>query len=271
MGTRSSLHLEQFYTRPDVAARCVAFMAGLPGVPDKPWIEPSAGTGAFLDHMPPGSVGIDLDPRHPGVARADFLAWRPGDGRDDHVVVGNPPFGRQSSLLVRFFNHAAGFASHIGFVMPRSFEKEHLQRQLDRRFHPVASLPIEADVFLHSGRTRHVPCVFMAWERRPEPRRPRPPVTSHPHFDFVDRERADFAFQRIGRNAGRVLADPRALSVIPHYFIAVRETGADVAGVLAGIDWSEEKARNAGVPSIGKAELVRRYAEAVGNPPARQR
>jgi len=70
---------DQFYTRPDVAAACLsAFEEALRAVGIAPawWIEPSAGTGAFLHLLPADRrTGLDVEPRGEWIETADFLAW----------------------------------------------------------------------------------------------------------------------------------------------------------------------------------------------------
>lgn len=72
--------------------------------------------------MPPGRFACDIDPQGDGIVKLDFFDFElPYDDRV--VVVGNPPFGRNSSLAIRFFNKAACGAEIIAFIVPRSFKK----------------------------------------------------------------------------------------------------------------------------------------------------
>ena len=73
---------DQFYTKPTVAAWFVqAILKALPwsASPEILWIEPSAGSGAFLAAAPAGvqTLGLDIDPQGPGITRQDFLTWTP--------------------------------------------------------------------------------------------------------------------------------------------------------------------------------------------------
>lgn len=273
--TRShARQLDQFYTDAPLARELTGrLLQALDGWGKKPaasdFLEPSAGEGVFLEalreRLPRARVAaIDLDPKHPDVARADFLAAEPPAGA---VVFGNPPFGKNATLAVRFFNHAAQAAAVIAFIVPRTFEKASLQNRLDARFELVDQCPVDPESFHFQGQRVAVPCAFQIWRRLPEghhrARIDQP--ASHPDFRFLKRrEGAHFAFQRVGAAAGRTkdldapnTADPS------HYFLAARP-GLD-PGVLrdrlSAIDWAPIKHRTAGNPSISKRELVAAYAE----------
>lgn len=67
-------------------------------------LEPSAGTGAFYKLLPIDKrVGIDIEPKYNGIQKKDFFEFMPIKNKK-YIVIGNPPFGKISSLAVRFFN-----------------------------------------------------------------------------------------------------------------------------------------------------------------------
>lgn len=256
--------LDQFFTRPEVAAALLARLHRHLGDEARGalWIEPSAGAGAFLDGMPEGAVGLDISPVRADVAQADFLSWTPTARAAGPVVVaGNPPFGRGCKTAVRFFNHAAGFADWIAFVVPRTFQKASLRRRLHRSFHLVAEHVLDPWSFVFEGRPYDVPTVFQVWRRGDAERVERSGATRHADFDFVAAHEAEFAFQRVGVAAGRVSVAGLSKSRQSHYFIRPAP-GRDVFPVLAAIDWTPVKGLTAGNPSIGKAELVAAYEAA---------
>ena len=257
--------LDQFYTHPGVAADLVKrLLTHLGPKPDAIWLEPSAGGGAFLDHLPQPRIGLDIAPP-PGradISQGNFLRFSPETGIGSYIAVGNPPFGRNSSLALRFLNHAAGFCGTIAFVLPRTFEKLSLQNRVDPHLHLSHQEAVPRDAFLLEGAVRDVPTVFQIWERRAEKRLPQTAALSHPHFSFVrDPGQADFALQRVGVRAGRVSREGLTRSPQSHYFIAVRDHSRDVQGVLERIDWSATARRTAGTPSLARSELVAAYTE----------
>ncbi len=253
--------LDQFYTRPAVARDCVARVLALIGEQaGTVFIEPAAGAGAFLDALPEPRIGLDIAPARADIEQADFLRWWPPNPASRFVVVSNFPFGKNASLAVKFVNHAARFAEVVASILPRSFEKETIQRRVDTGFALVSEAPLPADSFLYRGEAYAVPVVFQIWRRSAVKRVSVVGPLAHPDFVFLRApEQADFAFQRVGVRAGLVSVDGLARAAQSHYFIAVRNPARDVAGILAAIDWSGVKSRTAGNPSIGKAELVAAY------------
>ena len=258
---------DQFYTRRELARRLTERVVALcaPKTDEFRWLEPSAGSGSFLDAMPAGALGLDIDPKHPKVQPADFLEWSPpSEDSRPWMVVGNPPFGKNASLAVRFFNHAARFAQAIAFIVPRTFEKGSVQKRLDRRFHLSYEEVLPLNSFEFEGEDYCVPCVFQVWERKPHEREHVALPLTHADFEYTTRDRADFAFQRVGVKAGAVKALPNpALASQSHHFIRVVDRLAveRVSERFQGLDWEAVKHRTAGNPSISKAEIVAVYAQ----------
>ena len=256
--------LDQFYTNQDIVVCCLDFLEAIVGkdgleVHDL-WIEPSAGTGAFLEHLPCPRLGIDLDPKHPEIIQGDFLSWEcPGD-IESPIVVGNPPFGRNANLALAFFNHAARFAKRIALIVPRTFEKESLKRRLDAAFHLQGERVLPGESFSFQGQPYTVPTVFQVWERRETARRSVSGPTTHPDFVFCKREEADFAIQRVGVRAGAVKPDFSKVADASHYFVkAVSMSPEDLAGIFERIDYTGVKYSTAGNPSVSKRELIALY------------
>lgn len=255
--------LDKFYTNQEVAAECVDVVRKVIGRARNrlTWLEPSAGSGAFYDAMPKNKLGFDIEPEHPDVIRLDFLSWQPSTS-ERFITVGNPPFGRNASLAIRFFNHAAAFSEVIAFIVPRTFEKDSVVRRLRQNFHLAKQTAVPADCFTFLGDAYSVPCVFQVWERRDAERPLIKSALSVPDFQFVSKARADFAFQRVGARAGTIYREFRARSESSHYFIRDLGIRQRVINILSGINWDSIKSRTAGNPSIAKRELVSAYLEA---------
>lgn len=80
----------------------------------------------------------DIEPHHPIIRKRDFLTTELLTGTTDAFTVTNPPFGRNNSLSVPFFNKSAQYSEFIVFIVPWSWRKWSVQNKLDRRFHLVA-------------------------------------------------------------------------------------------------------------------------------------
>lgn len=261
----SSKELDQYYTSAPVAKECwLALKPLLPKGP-KTFLEPSAGSGVFLDLMPKAHrLGLDLEPKHPDVRQMDFFQF---EGRFPHasqvITVGNPPFGKNASLAVRFFNHAARFSRVVAFIVPKTFRKASLQKRLATHFHLVLDIDLSQNAFEFEGVPYDVPCCFQVWHRTDSPRIHKDTALTHPDFSFVGKSDADFAIRRVGGRAGAVIEDFANYSAQSHYYIKAHRSVAHVKAILKAADWSEARENNAGNPSISKRELVSGYARQV--------
>jgi hypothetical protein len=269
---------EQYYTEPGLARRCVAYADAVRPLSDFGLVvEPSAGTGAFLAHLPPDRrVGLDVAPGHPEVRTADFLSWHPPDGAGAVLTIGNPPFGQRGALAVRFLAHACGFSDTVAFVLPRSFNKWTFANRVDPWFGLAGSF--DCDGFVDAvGRPVSVRTVFQVWQRLPGPRAVEAPAGSHPDFalrhahlsrvstDELARLRRDHAF-----TVPQVGADfrPREVADVTrgsHWF--VRPLAAGVRERFERLDFSFLAGMNTAHTSLSRSDIVAAYV-AAGDDPA---
>lgn len=250
----SERKLDQYYTQRDIAKWLYDVFQEHFDPSRYHMFEPSAGTGSFYDLLPPGSLGCDVDPKHPSIQTADFLTMQIRSDKDI-AIIGNPPFGVQSELAVRFFNHAAIQASVIAFILPATFRKTSIQRRLNTSFHLMRQEDVPEYAFLFRSKPHNVPTVFQIWERRRELRELPHVETRHPDFEFTTPERATFAIQRIGARAGRI-HDDLTVSRSSHYFIR-----GDVRNTMERLDLASAAGNVAAIPSLAKSEIVSLYRE----------
>ena len=261
---------DQYYTAPWIVDMCMDIIRHFVPVEEIDlWIEPSAGAGAFLEKMPRPRLGLDIDERHRSeeVEIKNFLEWDYHSAQGRIAVIGNPPFGKNSSLALKFINRSALFADWICMVLPRTFEKAAMQNKVNMGIELVADsqIVIPDNGFVHNGEPYNVSCCFQIWRRLPSdsPRKPKRAVLKHEDFEFVESpEDAHFAFQRVGVRAGRASTEGLTKSWKSNHFIKVRD-GLDwkkVMATLNSIDWGKISASTAGNPSIGKGEMIEAYA-----------
>jgi predicted RNA methylase len=267
--------LDQFYTKPDIVEKVLQMVdyAQYDLI-----IEPSAGAGDFLKRLPPNkSVGLDLEPATSGITKKNFFDFTPEETQNT-LTIGNPPFGKNSSTAVKFFNHAARFSSCIAFIVPRTFRKPSVINRLDQNFHIVKQelLPLDS-FYTPCGKSYEVPTVFQVWERRQEARPKIKTLTTHPDFEFVSIERAptiqqkenqcnksDFCIRRVGAGAGQIYKDYKTKyrDWKSHYYI--KQKWHRVEEIMCKIKWDDiesPKYDTAGNPSISKHELIKSYKE----------
>jgi hypothetical protein len=265
---KNFLDYDQFYTNSDIAKLCLEQLRSVIGDLQayKNIIEPSAGSGAFLDLLPPHALGIDIDPKHDRVVKGDFLKWQPT--AQDFIVIGNPPFGKNSSLAVSFFNKSAEFAEVIAFIVPRTFRKSSLTNRLNSSFHLQYEKILPIDSFHFPDNTkRSVPTCFQVWKKLPVKRTLfKSDPSTHPDWDWCDKEHATHAIRRVGAYAGKLIDIEKAAEA-SHFFVSanndVMEKQWDRAWKKFWIEENENdpnpKWDVAGNPSLTKQELVKFY------------
>jgi hypothetical protein len=263
----SARSLDQFYTLAEYAAHCYRIVLEHLDPANYLFVESSAGKGAFSNLLSTGSVAYDRDPRCFGIETADFLEIFI-ESRLGLAVIGNPPFGKNASMAVKFFNHAASQSNVVAMIFPMTFLKASIQNRLDRNFHLVRQHPAPHNAFEFQSRPYHVPTVFQIWVRQDKLRALGHVETSHPDFEFTTADQADFAIQRVGVNAGRIHHDFNR-SRSSTYFIR-----GDVEAIMAQLDFASVVCHVAGQPSLAKTEIVALYRKyiaglATDTPPPR--
>ena len=201
---------EQYYTPVELAKDLMLEVQKfVPDLAAHQILEPAGGTGSFIEAAK--SLGatkflaFDIEPKHKLVKAGDFLT---ADVRANHAVtISNPPFGRNNSLSIPFFNKAAQHSDVICFIVPRSWRKWSVINRLDRNFHLVADHDIQIDYEDELGhklskRTSLATC-FQIWQRRDEPR-PKYSVIDQGLISKTDPESADVALTIFGFGCGKV-------------------------------------------------------------------
>ena len=225
---------DQFFTSQSVAHACVATICDTyTDASEFLWLEPSAGSGAFLHAIPESfsSIGIDIDPKADDVIKGDYLTWTGlPDTQRKVIVFGNPPFGRQSALAKAFISKSCQFADVIAFVLPRSFTKPSMYGAFASRFHMVHNEELPKNSFVLNGGVYDVPCVFQIWERRDDDRPQVAKVVASGYEYVKPGEDYHIAFRRVGGLAGKCYAnDGTDYSRQSHYFIRL---GDEVAHLV---------------------------------------
>jgi len=250
---------DQYYTSPETVKLCLSkFRPFLKR--NSLIIEPSAGEGAFIEPFLTGSrsvLAFDIDPKHPGIIRANFLTENltPYVAHYNHVAgLGNPPFGFQATLAVEFFNHLAAVSDVVGFIVPKSFKKASIQNKLNEMFFLKSETNLPENAFLVNGKPYNVPCVFQIWKRSTRKRKKiRGFRTDNSYIAFVPKEEAQFALRRVGGRAGQVL-EGLDYNPVSTYFCKEKKKG--VLFALKNIDFTEVVNSTAGVRSLSKGEIL---------------
>jgi len=190
---------EQYYTPSDVAVHCVEVMDSI--AKRDIYLEPAGGTGAFIDALGDRVVvSYDIEPKHHKVEYADFLTKELTVS--NVITITNPPFGRNHSLSIPFFNKCADVSDYIAFIIPKSWRKWSVLNRLDRRFHLVHDEELVVDYI--DGGTGKLNTIYQIYEKR-ETLRDLIIITDHNYITKVkDPRDADVALTIFGRGCGKI-------------------------------------------------------------------
>ncbi len=277
--------LNPFYTKQEVAELCWEYLSETLSsvnqtVDDMFFVEPSAGTGAFYNCLPPHRrFGIDILPKCENIITRNFftlteLPYAP----KDTAIVGNPPFGKRGKMAIAFFNHAAELADIIAFILPVNFRKYIVHKQLDKSMRFIRKLALPRDAFyLDSGKSFSVNTEFQIWTRLPsthqDMRQHRPLPIRHQDFQIwqynntqaalkVFQNAFDFAVPCQGwQDYSRRETDEKQCERNKQW-ILLKANGPNILARLKRIDY-ERLARECGtaVPGFRKGDLVKVYSD----------
>jgi predicted RNA methylase len=254
----NSRKLDQFYTDPTYAQQFLTTISKLVDLDQYDHLlEPSAGTGSFYNLLDSKRrIGLDLEPKATGIIKTDFFDWAPPAGKI--ITIGNPPFGKNAALAVKFFNRAAEFSDVIAFVIPKTFRKASIINRLNANFHMIHDETVPDHSFIFNGTAYNVPCAGQIWQRKATPREKIITLKLSQiktWFELVEPAQSDFAIQRVGGRAGLIrLADRMNFSAESHYFIQAHDPR--VLPVFQQVDFDRVKFNTAGNPSVSPSELI---------------
>lgn len=264
--------IDKFYTKPDIVDACIPFIKHhLQLGQNDLVIEPSAGNGAFIPAIKSLSchnIFYDIEPdNNSEILKQDYLTicHEEFSGKFNAIhIIGNPPFGRQSSLAIKFIKKSCEFCDSISFILPKSFKKDSLKKVFPLYFHLVFEDDIPDKSFLVNNKEHDVPCVFQIWKKMPvkrvvlEKKEPE-------HFVFVEKtDGADISFRRVGVNAGKIDTNIEEKSIQSHYFIRFTNNKSvdENISLLSVINY--EFNNTVGPKSISKQELIDKFNPLLG-------
>jgi len=250
---------EIFYTKKEIAGKCYEIIKEKKIIKNTDKIiEPSAGNGSFIDYIKLLSKNYnfyDINPKHEEIIKQDFLKL---DKKfDDTHIIGNPPFGRQSSLAKKFIKKVSS-AKSISFILPKSFKKESLKKTFPLDFHLIHENDLPFNSFKVNGDDYDVPCIFQIWMKKSYNREVLEKEEPY-KFKFVKKEdEHDISFRRVGVYSGEINIETETKSPSTHYFIKFLDNDLlDKIEQFKTIDFPKDN--TVGARSISKPELIREF------------
>jgi len=256
--------IDKFYTKKEVACYIIdLFKQYIIVNKDDLIIEPSAGNGAFIDAIKSLTCKYefyDLEPQHDEIIKQDYLLYNANNTNTQKIhILGNPPFGRQSSFAIKFIKKSCQFCSSISFILPKSFKKDSLKKTFPLNFHLLCEIDLPEKSFLVNNKEHDVPCILQIWEKKTYAREVSEKLEPQ-NFIFVTKtDNPSISFRRVGVNAGTIDINSTNKSVQSHYFIRFTNTNSleKNLDLLKSIVYDSNN--TVGPKSIGKQELIKEF------------
>ena len=261
--------IDKYYTKLSVVNNCLSiFKTHITIGTNDLIIEPSAGNGAFISgikELVSHYLFYDLEPENAEIVKQDYLEFDYKsisnlDKYDCNIhIIGNPPFGRQSSLAIKFIKKSCEFCDSISFILPKSFKKESMKSKFPLNFHLIFEEDLPDKSFLVDGDEHTVPCVFQIWQKKHYNRTVVEKVEPI-GFIFVDKnDSPDISFRRVGVNAGTIDTNIESKSIQSHYFIKFTNDKSIENNIklLSKITYNFNN--TVGPKSISKPELIKEF------------
>lgn len=223
--------LDKFYTKEEIVKDIMNIHEKYINIDKKNdlILEPSAGDGKFISMIKQkcnNYIFIDIEPEHNEIHKSDYLNYNLKDTTNykNIHIIGNPPFGKNSSLAIKFIKHSCLLSDNvksISFILPKSFRKESMKKYFNLHFHLIFEKDLPNNSFLVNDAVYDVPCIFQIWKYKKEKRK----VLQNElpkSFKFVKKEEEhDISFRRVGVYAGKISIFPftKDKSEQSHYFI----------------------------------------------------
>jgi len=260
--------IDKYYTKENVVDLCLNLVKKYIQInKDDLIIEPSAGDGAFIAGIKSLTSNFkfyDLEPENDEIIKQDYLQFDYDNNKEKNGkihIIGNPPFGRQSSLAIKFIKKSCEFCDSISFILPKSFKKDSLKKTFPLHFHLVFEMDLPDKSFLVDGKEYNVEAVFQIWEKNTTNRVVNEKLEPI-HFVFVEKTaNPDISFRRVGVNAGNIDTKIDEKSIQSHYFIKFTNGKSITENIKQLCKITYDFNNTVGPKSISKQELIKEFNE----------
>ena len=221
-------------------------------------IEPSAGNGSFIDKIKQFKAKLlfyDIRPEHDEVVQQDFLKLNYSKLQAGKIhIIGNPPFGRQSNLAIKFIKYSCMFCDSISFILPKSFKKDSMKKHFHIKFHNIVDIDLPKNSFTINGKDYNVPCVFQIWVKNIENRPIEQKIEPNGYIFVKKTDNPDISIRRVGVYAGKIDREIETKNIQSHYFIKFDQEVSD--DMIRDLDLKSAN-YTVGPKSISKSEITK--------------
>lgn len=281
--------LDKYYTKKEVAEKCYSVLKALIlneiKINNILYIEPSAGSGVFLDVIKENKLGFDIDPvinKH-NIQYNDFLQdnllklLSDKQKNQNIIFIGNPPFGKRSKKAIAFVNKSLEYSNIVGFIVPIQFRKWSAQSKINKKAQLILDLDLEENAFEFMGKDYKARCCFQIWilgnnvhHNLTNLRMTEKPKTKHPDFEMYQYNRTedtkkffnydwDFAVYRQGYHDYNFKAYKKEDCNDKYQWIFFKAKNKKILNKLLKLDFEKLSKKNIGIPGFGKADVVQEF------------
>jgi hypothetical protein len=263
-------NLEKYYTKPSIVELCINEIKKKLIINDTDLIiEPSAGSGAFINEIKKISNNYkfyDILPENEEIEKQDYLELPCIElikNNNKIHIIGNPPFGRQSNIAIKFIKKSCKYANSISFILPKSFKKESLKKYFNENFHLISEIDLPKKSFLIESKEYNVPSIFQIWIKKDIKREKIEKLKPNDSYVFIkktDIKKTDInviSFRRVGMNAGYIDKEIINKNIQTHYFIKFINNESLENNLKKISTLKFEKNNTVGPKSISTQELIK--------------
>ena len=281
-------NLDKFYTQPQIAKQCYDFLINIfPQVQEKTFLEPSAGCGNFLNYLS-NYIALDIKPEDNRIIQQDFLKWN--TEKEHFITIGNPPFGSRSKLAIEFFNYATKFSDIIAFIVPVSFMKWSVQKELSKDFSLVDYFYLPEESFTSNGEPYSIRTVFQVWVKNKSEydiginkRLIKQPPIKHEDFEIwqynatpeavktVEEDWTIATYRQGYHNYNQLFTHDdyeyikdKMTGTKKQQFFFIKPLTEEAERIIKSMDFNALAERNISTPGFGKGDFVSYYIELKG-------
>ncbi|CAB4557723.1 unannotated protein [freshwater metagenome] len=211
-------------------------------------------------------ISFDIEPLHEMVTEGSFLDQE--ISQRNLITISNPPFGRNNSLSIPFFNHAANLSDAICFIVPRSWRKWSVTNRLDLRFELVLDIDLDIDYVDAGGEAlsnkSHLATCFQIW-RKTDKSRQIVKVVDKKIVEKVAPDRADVSLTIFGYGCGKVKTDFERVPNTTQMFLKLHHP--DALAALESVDYSKFFKNTAYTEALSLPEINYLLNEAIYGDP----
>jgi uncharacterized ubiquitin-like protein YukD len=170
------------------------------------------------------------------------------------VIVGNPPYGKNSNLALKILNRSMKLSELILFVLPRTFNKRRVMNRVDKMFHLELSEDNPDETFI-----RIMTCT-QKWVRCEKDRSLFKITQNHDDFEFTNKGKENVFICRVGSLAGKVLESDYSHYSDEHYYIRTRDQETVRNLKTLEEEFMKVSKNTVSIPSLSKSEIVSIYS-----------